>query len=147
MSELIIGICGFEGSGKDTFANALVTRYNFTKLSFSSILKDVVSSLFGWDRQMLEGDTQESREWREKVDEYWDTELGIPGFSPRVALRTIGTDVMRNHFNPNIWMIALKKKILSLKRVVITDCRFENEVEFLRNLNSNFNLVHIYIEI
>lgn len=145
--KFIVAICGFEGSGKDTIAKILVDKYGFTKLSFASILKDVVALLFGWDRSLIEGDTIESREWREKVDEFWSTELGVSGFTPRLALQLIGTNLFRKHFNNNIWTIALKKKILCLDRVVITDCRFENEMLFLKSLDCKFSLIHVFREL
>ena len=51
--------------GKGTVADILVE--NRTKLSFADKLKDGVASVFGWDRDMLEGDTDRSRIWREKA--------------------------------------------------------------------------------
>ena len=54
---MIIGICGLIGSGKGTVADVLVDQ-GFTKVSFADKLKDGVSTIFGWDRAMLEGDTR-----------------------------------------------------------------------------------------
>jgi ferredoxin len=62
---MIIGICGLIGSGKGTVADVLVDQ-GFTKVSFADKLKDGVSTIFGWNRAMLEGDTDESRQWREQ---------------------------------------------------------------------------------
>ena len=64
---LIIGICGLIGSGKDTIADYLISEHNFQKISFADKLKDSVGVMFGWSRDMLDGKTTESREWREKV--------------------------------------------------------------------------------
>ena len=61
---MIIGICGFIGSGKDTIADYLVNFHEFKRESFASSLKDAVSAVFGWNREMLEGRTKQSREWR-----------------------------------------------------------------------------------
>ena len=58
---MIIGLCGAQGSGKDTVANILVSKYGFVRISFATALKDVVAILFSWPREMLEGDTPESR--------------------------------------------------------------------------------------
>ena len=80
---MIIGLCGRAGSGKDTIADFLVNEYNFTKLSFGKILKDVVSIIFGWDRKLLEGDTIESRE---KEDKWWSDNLKIK-ITPKIFLR------------------------------------------------------------
>jgi hypothetical protein len=136
----IFAICGFAGSGKDTLADFLVENRGYTKLSFASLLKDVVSVLFSWDREMLEGKTEASREWRETVDTWWETKLQIKGLTPRMILQTIGTDVLRNHFNEDIWVIAIERKILQSKynKIVITDCRFPNEYIMLKELGSKF---------
>ena len=67
---MIVGICGLIGSGKGTVADILVEQ-GFTKVSFADKLKDGVSTIFGWDRSLLEGDTDESRDWREQADEFW----------------------------------------------------------------------------
>ena len=65
---MIIGICGLIGAGKDTMADYLVNIHQFRRESFANTLKDAVSAVFGWDRDLLEGRTRHSREWREQVD-------------------------------------------------------------------------------
>lgn len=140
---LIIGVCGFAGAGKDTFANYLVENHGFRIFSFAEALKDVLSIVFSWDRKMLEGDTKESREWRERVDETWANELKIENFSPRKAMQIIGTDLFRNFFHQDIWAIVLKNKILSSqgRKVVVTDCRFVNEFKILKK---NFKYFYVF---
>ena len=68
---MIVGIVGFIGSGKDTAAEYLENEHNFKKESFAASLKDAVSNVFGWDRDLVEGQTEKSREWRNQVDEWW----------------------------------------------------------------------------
>jgi hypothetical protein len=143
----LIAICGFQGSGKDTVA-AILVEHGFVKMSFAGLLKDIISILFQWDRDLLEGITTESRRWRETVDEWWATRLHIPDLTPRYVLQHIGTDVFRNHFHPDIWVAALERKLINymnsknLNKVVITDCRFSNEIEMIRKLNGLFVHVH-----
>ncbi len=137
----IYGICGFAGSGKDTLANYLIEHHGYVKLSFAGAVKDAVSFIFGWDRAMLEGDTKESRAWREVEDPWWSQRLGFPGFSPRKALQMIGTDVFRNHFHEDIWIAALENKLRKYSKVVITDCRFPNEIAMIRRLGGS--ILHI----
>ena len=66
MKRNIVAINGTIGSGKDTFAQAFIDN-GYTRLSFAKNLKDTVSAIFGWDREMLEGTTPESRKIREMV--------------------------------------------------------------------------------
>jgi len=128
---MIVGIIGLINSGKSTIANILVEDYGFIKVSFADSLKDAVAAIFGWDRSLLQGDTEESRAWREQVDEYWSNVLGHP-VTPRWVLQQIGTDVLRDHFHKNIWVHSLMKKLNDTsKNYVISDVRFCNEVDVI----------------
>lgn len=136
-----IALCGFEGSGKDTIAGIMRYNYSFQKLSFGSALKDVLSSIFGWNREMLEGLTTEDRAKREIADEWWSRELGIPNFSPRIAMQLIGTQLFRDKFDPNIWTNIIKRKIDYFENIVITDARFPNEIKMLKE--KGFKLFYV----
>jgi hypothetical protein len=129
---MIIGVCGLIGSGKNTVADYLVKEHDFVPVSFAAVLKDACASLFGWDRDMLEGKSEESRIQREQVDKFWAERLEIPCFTPRYALQYIGTDVMRNHFHSDIWVIAAEKRMWKYDNVVISDVRFPNEMAMIR---------------
>jgi hypothetical protein len=135
---IIIGLVGFAGSGKDTIGHYLINNYNFKKLSFANTLKDVVSSIYGWNRDLLEGITDESRLFRETIDPFWN-------ITPRQALIDIGTNLFRNHFDKNIWVKSLIKQIQNMpsnSKLVITDCRFINEIQALKELKSKIVYVN-----
>lgn len=130
---MIIGITGLISSGKDTIADYLTTFHGFRRLSFASSLKDAVANVFDWDREMLEGTTKLSREWREKVDPWWSERLGIPHLTPRWVLQYWGTEVCRTGFHDDIWVASLEHKLYKTKdNVVITDCRFLNELNAIK---------------
>lgn len=131
----IIGVCGIKGSGKDTIGNIICKNDDsFVKMSFADTLKDITSILMGWDRKLLQGDTIESREWREKADDYWSDAFGKM-ITPRIILQQLGTEVLRNNFLESIWVDSLKKKIInSDKNIVITDVRFPNEIDMIKEL-------------
>jgi hypothetical protein len=139
---MIVALCGLQGAGKDTLASVLVQHHGFTRLSFAATLKDVVSSLFDWDRALLEGVTPQSRQWRETVDDWWSRRLGIPDLTPRKALQVVGTDLFRKHFDHDIWVACLERKMAGHKHIVITDCRFPNEVSMVRRAGGR--LVHVF---
>lgn len=136
--ESIVAICGFAGTGKDTLGNYLIEKHGYVKLSFAGALKDAVAPIFGWDRNMLEGDTVESRTWRECEDTWWSKRLNMPGFSPRKALQIFGTDLMRNHFHTDIWIAVIENKLRQYPKVVITDCRFPNEIDMVCRFGGKF---------
>jgi hypothetical protein len=132
---MIVGICGFIGSGKDTIADYLVNFHEFRRESFANTLKDAVSSVFGWDRTMLEGRTKAAREWREQIDSWWSSRLEIPNLTPRWILQYWGTEVCRKGFHDDIWIASLENKIRNSKDdIVISDCRFPNEIDAIRRL-------------
>lgn len=132
----IYGFVGLIGSGKDTASRYLVARHEFVPFAFADSLKDTVAALFCWPRDLLEGETGASRSWRNEIDPWWAAKLGIPHFTPRWALQNIGTETIRRHFNPDIWLMNTERRIEATgsTRVVITDARFANEIEFVRKL-------------
>ena len=133
---MIIGILGTIGSGKNTVADYLVETNDFAKDSFASSLKDACANIFDWPRNMLEGDTLISRQWRDHVDDWWTDKLGIKDFTPRLALQLIGTDGLRNHFHPDIWFLTLQNRIRKNlnQHTVISDVRFPNEVQYIQDI-------------
>tara|TARA_Y100000385_G_scaffold291510_1_gene369938 strand:+ start:3259 stop:3909 length:651 start_codon:yes stop_codon:yes gene_type:complete len=132
---MIIGLTGFIGSGKDTVANMLCD-VGATQESFASPLKDVCASVFGWERHMLEGDTIASRDFRETPDIFWTRKLGIDNFTPRLALQLIGTDIMRNHFNSDIWISSMEYRLRKSNSniIVVSDARFQNELNLIKDM-------------
>lgn len=135
--QKIIGLCGIIGSGKDTIGNIFEKEFNYEKISFAKSLKDSLSIIFDWPRAMIDGQTQESREFRNIVDPWWAEKLGIKNFSPRYALQHIGTDIMRNCFNKDIWILSLLRHIIDNPQInfIITDTRFSSEIDAIKKLN------------
>lgn len=130
---MIIGICGFIGAGKDTAADYLVGFHGFRRDSFANTLKDAVSAVFGWDRELIEGRTPEARAWREQVDPWWAERLNMPNLTPRWVLQYWGTEVIRDHFHDDIWIAALESRLARRSdHTVISDVRFPNEVKAIK---------------
>lgn len=132
----IIGIVGFIGAGKDSIADYLVKRYLFQRESFAMTLKDAVSSIFGWDRIKLEGKTEADRHWREQIDPWWSERLNIHNLTPRLILQQWGTEVCRYGFHDQIWIASLENKLRQTSsNIVISDCRFPNEIKSIKDSN------------
>lgn len=133
---MIIGLIASIGSGKGTVADILVRKHGYEKMAFADSLKDAVSVVFGWDRNMLEGDTPESREFRERPDPFWSEKFGYD-FTPREALQVFGTQSGRDVFGEDIWVHTVQRRIANSqnKNIVLADTRFPNEIDMIRAMN------------
>jgi hypothetical protein len=132
---MIVGVSGFIGSGKDTIADYLITFKGFKRMSYAGPLKDAVASIFGWDRDLLEGTTKYSREWRDQVDPWWAERLDIKHLTPRWVLQQWGTEVGRRAFHDDIWIASIENQLRTVKDdIVISDCRFPNELKSIKKM-------------
>lgn len=125
---IVIGLTGKAGSGKDTVADHLVKTYGFTKLSFASDLKDMLNTL---DPYL--GDGIRLSEVRQDAGR--DSESVLKSHFPeyRRLLQTLGTECIRER-DPVFWINRLLTQVEAAEgNVVVTDCRFPNEVEALES--------------
>ena len=107
-----LAFVGRMGDGKTSAADWLVKERGFTKYSFADKLKEIATDLFG----MKEKD--------------------------RKLLQKLGTDAIRSQF-PTAWIDYLVRTIQEedANRVVVDDCRFDNEAVALRA--QGFKIVRI----
>lgn len=126
---MIIGLVGAKGSGKSTVANYLVNNHGFTELTFAQALKDICHTLSGISMDILDPKTNKNRKLRETLkDPIWN-------MTGREWLQKIGTELFRDHFDSDIWLKIIERKIIfdSTKKYVISDCRFKNEYQMIKN--------------
>lgn len=120
--RLIVGVIGKAGSGKDTVADYLVSRYAFTKLALADPLKEGIQKFF-----VIPDDVMYDRVKREQ-------ELpDMPGWSVRKLLQYVGTELVRTHVDDYAWVKSLFKRLPPGGSVVVSDVRFPNEVEGIRS--------------
>jgi len=119
---MLIGINGYQRVGKDTFlllANKLSCG-KFGRVGLADPLRAFSYAVFG--------------EYGDEMKEIVNDQLG---FSPRILMQKCGTEFMRNTFGDDIWLRIAKNKIDQInndgKIPVITDVRFSNEAEFVKN--------------
>ena len=119
----IIGLTGHAGSGKDTAANHLCTRYGFTRLSFAGPLKQVCSIVFGLTELEMSDRVLKER----PLDRY-------PYFTPRQIMQKVGTECFRRNFE-GVWLEAFKRRVAGCPLVVVPDVRFPDEAKLIRELD------------
>lgn len=119
---LIIGLHGKAGSGKDAIANAIcLANSNYERFAFADPIRQACNVMFGWSTDKLK-----DFEFKESVDPVFNV-------TPREVMQLLGTEFGRS-INPDLWVLILTNKIKDLHDVVITDVRFENEAEAIREL-------------
>jgi len=136
---MLIGLVGLIGSGKDTVADRLVQKHGFQRDSFAKSLKDATASIFGWDRELLEGQTKESRGWREQPDKFW-SERFKKEITPRWVLQYFGTEVCRGNMLDSIWIDSFVARYKG-DATVISDTRFVNEIKTIRDQGGKIVLI------
>ena len=131
---IIVGITGKKFNGKDTLGNHLVSKYGYIRIAFADPLKEVLKTVFNFNDAQLYGESKET------IDEYWKV-------TPRTVMQYVGTDMFRNqmgkiipNIGTNIWIEVIKRKILDIwktnptQKIVLTDLRFPNEINLIKEL-------------
>jgi len=121
----LIGLVGEAGSGKDTAADYMVEE-GWTKFAFAQALKDICIEYLG-----LSYDDAYTQEGKLKFNDFW-------GMTNREILQKVGTDAFRMGFHKDTWVkiaeLKIQKMLLRGEKVIITDCRFDNEAEMVERL-------------
>lgn len=129
---MLIGIHGHAGVGKDTLAKSLENNFDCVKLAFAGKLKEACDVLFG------------IRHWYyEEYPSFKNLPLDFWGKSPREIWQLFGTEAMRKTFGDDIWLKIMEVELRQYpnKNIVISDCRFKNEVEFI--LEKGGYIIHL----
>jgi hypothetical protein len=113
----IIGLTGYKGSGKDTAAN-FMWFLGYKRFAFADNLKKICEIAFGLSHAQLHGNAKE----------IIDTRYNL---TPRQIMQIVGTDLFKNRF-PHIWINAFKNTYIPGKCYVITDVRFEDEAQCIK---------------
>lgn len=171
---MIIAFGGKKRAGKGTMAEVLVKKFGYTKVSFADGLRNLASNVFGLGIENFTEDNlkeqpftnplvfteghlglliAELEEQGFHVDENAQARLastlGTTFNNPRHLLQVLGTDIIRKHYDDQIFLKMMDKRLGTLADIVIDDMRFAVERDFVRaregvlclvnrpNLNSN----------
>lgn len=137
---MIIGLHGYQQAGKDTVGKYLVDNYGFIRVPFAEGLKDATAVLFGItveDVEHLKMDEHSSIIVKGTSKDQYPSDRTLNTYAflkMREVIQRMGTEVGRNIFGPDTWINLVEWKIekYQYENVVITDCRFPNEAEWIR---------------
>lgn len=123
----LLALVGRARSGKNTAANYLLGHGYDTLSAFATPMKDAAMILFNLTEDEVQGHGYD----REVVNKEW-------GISVREILQKLGTESIRDVFGQNHWVDLMRSHLIDLQQedhgpgVIVTDCRFYNEVELIR---------------
>lgn len=124
-------------AGKDETARCIQKRIpNSSIIAFADPIKKMVSDLFHWRIDQIEGHSDISRTFREKIDPTWSKLLNTE-VTPRWAMQYIGTDLFRDNLHKDFWVILMRRTLetnANRKTIIIPDCRFQNEVQLIKDM-------------
>lgn len=141
MSNLI-GISGKIGSGKDTAAEIIqhltnpmgLDMFPYEVKKFAGKLKIIASILTGIPVEKFEDQEFKKQylgeDWNYQIDKF----NPIQKMTVRELLQKLGTDALREGLHNNVWVNALLADYNENSNWLVTDTRFPNEAEAIKNL-------------
>ncbi len=125
---MIIGLSGYAQSGKDSTAELLCLNYGYTRLAFADPMRQALMII----NPKLDSITRVS----DMVEDYgWDIAKRNP--EVRRLLQVLGTDFGRKMLGDDVWINIALSGIKSEDKIVISDVRYPNEAQAIKNLSGS----------
>ncbi len=125
---MIIGLSGYAQSGKDSTAELLCLNYGYTRLAFADPMRQALMII----NPKLDSITRVS----DFVGDYgWDVAKKNP--EVRRLLQVLGTDFGRKMLGDDVWINIALSGIKSEDKIVISDVRYPNEAQAIKNLSGS----------
>ncbi len=110
---------------------------SWMEFSLDQPLKQISSIIFDIEYHILSGISDRDRLLREEVKTKNYDRCGA--LNGRECLEFLGTDVLRNRFDKDIWIKIFQRNATRLMKqginVVIPDIRYSNELDFINTMN------------
>lgn len=140
----IIGIAGHRGAGKNEVARAIEREHGWFQLAFADAIREGVRQL---DPMIIEDG--KCLRLSQMIDAHGWEETKRKSYEVRRLLQRFGTEAGRRIHGEDCWVNIVHQRILQIESVVnwgsgvlITDVRFPNELQFIRNHGIGCIYVH-----
>ena len=128
----LIAFCGLAGSGKTTAADYLDDAYDYKRISFATPIRDMLRAIGVSEYHLTDGKEEPCPE--------------LMGRTARHALQTLGCGWARDQIDTDFWVNISRSRIKAAlaagNRVVIDDCRFDNEADMIRAIGGTVVVLH-----
>ena len=132
---IIILLRGFSNSGKDYVGNILMSKYGYKQYSFAGSLKQIVSDIYTIPLDLLYSQEGKLMICNNDIHKRTNRQLLI---DEALRLKENDYDIFAKHCCNSIF-------IENHKKIVITDWRFENEFDILKQYFPTANIIPIHI--
>lgn len=131
--------------------DVIIPDQKYMEYAFADPLKKIASVMFEFPsipqmdlHEILRGDIEETRNIREKIITTSYDRCGVK--TGRGCLEFLGTDILRDNFDNEIWIKIFHRETLKYRQrgitMVIPDTRFENEKNAIENDNGVLLVVY-----
>lgn len=130
---MIVGLSGYARAGKDTAALALIEERGFRRVGFADKLREFALAIdpIVSVENLGYGAVVKHRLSHRVNAEGWTEAKRVP--EVRTLLQRLGTEAGRKILGDNVWIDAALRGIDANEDVVITDVRFPNEAQAIRD--------------
>lgn len=129
---MIIALSGKKGSGKDTVADMIV---NIMEEKYRNKYRSVFKKSYAYKLKQIVAILTDTTIEQNLTTEGKNTYISIFEKTLGQLQQIVGTECFRNVLDTDIWVKALLYTYTPGDVWLITDCRFPNEVESVKNLD------------
>ena len=124
MSRIILGIGGYAMSGKDSVADTLGSEFGYYRTFMSKPLLSALKIINPYVGTYLR--------FNELIESVGYTKAKKQ-HEVRRLLQVVGTELVRNTIDPDIWVKQVMREVSGTNKAVITGIRFRNEIDYINS--------------
>jgi hypothetical protein len=137
---IIILLRGFSNSGKDFVGNIICTQYAYKQFSFADSLKKIVAEKYNIPLDLLY--SQEGKKMIYNNNNYNNITYRQLLIDEALKLKENDPDIFAKHCSNNIFNAA---HISNVNRIIITDWRFNNELDVLKQNFPDAKIIPVHV--
>jgi hypothetical protein len=134
---IIILLRGFSNSGKDFVGNIIINQYGYKGFSFADSLKKIVSEKYNISLELLY--SQEGKKMIYNNDITYRQLL----INEALKLKETEPDIFAKHCCDNMQSNIMQSNIM--QRIIITDWRFNNELDILKQNFPHAKIIPVHV--